>query len=172
MANKKIYGPASDDVIDRIARLRETYYAEALEEVTVGALFSFGTEDEPVLTHHGYPAAAVCRIVPARDRAAGLPDAQIIVDRYVWSALATRAKDALLDHELMHIDPQFDSSGAPKYDAQGRPVLKIRKHDRHFGWFDVIAQRHGRHSTEVRQATALIDATAQLYFDFGTRNAA
>jgi hypothetical protein len=163
----KSYSHASDDVIQCIVRMR-TQHHDHLEEVTIAALFVFDLEaTEPVLTHGGYPAQAVCRITPIRDRALGVPDALIIVDRSNWSMLSPPQRDALIDHELYHLDRVLDEeTGIPKTDAVDRPKLAIRKHDHQFGWFDAIAQRHGDASPEVRQAKQLLRQTDQLYFDF------
>lgn len=170
----KRYEKGSDDLEQRIARLRDKYYSD-LRVVTIGTLFVFDDDDSAlsVLRHQGRSAAALCRIVPARERAAGLPDVQIIVDRATYSRSTAKQRDAILDHELYHIQPVFDEqTGRPKFDAQDRPKLRIRRHDHEFGWFDEIANRHGDDSMEVRQAKALIEASGQLYFDFGEEKVA
>lgn len=158
------YTRASEDVIRHIEKLRKKHY-DVLESVTVGALFVTDEDGVPCLKHHGYPAAALCRIVPGRDRAAGLPDAQIIVDMSTWQGFDAKQKAALIDHELYHIEPIY-KDGEQKFDAQDRPRLKIRKHDYQFGWFDEIAKRHGEASIEVGQAKLLVELSGQLYFDF------
>ena len=169
----KRYSPASQDVTHKIAELREEHYSnEAFELVTVGALFVFNEAGEPVLTHRGYPAAALARIVSSRDRAVGMTDAQIVVDRVVWQGLTTKQQIALLDHELHHLEVVLDKDGSVRFDAQDRPKLKIRKHDWEFGWFDEIANRHGADSIERLNARRLVEATGQLYFDFGPQRAA
>lgn len=165
----KSYSNASEDVYKRIERLRDKHHKE-LENVTIGALFVFVDGTEQCLTHGGYPAAAVARITPLRDRAAGLPDAMIVVDRFVYSSLTGPQCEALLDHELYHFERVMSKqTGKPKVDAVNRPKLQIRKHDRQFGWFDEIALRHGQHSVEVMQAKAVLDQTGQLYFDFSLK---
>lgn len=163
----KTYSHASEDVVRSIDRMREEHH-EDLEGVTVSALFVFDTEaTECVLKHGGYPAQAVIRITPIRDRALGVADAVIVVDRSNWMLLGAAQKDALVDHELTHLERVVDEeTGAIKTDAVDRPKIAIRKHDHQFGWFDVIAQRHGDASPEVRQAKQLIQQTQQLYFDF------
>lgn len=165
----KSYCQASDDVLQTITRMRAEYYAEDLEDVTIAALFVYDLEaSEPVLTHGGYPAQAVCRITPLRDRALGVADAVIVIDRWNWLLLSAKQRDALIDHELHHLDRVVDEeTDEPKTDAVDRPKLAIRKHDHQFGWFDAIAQRHGDASPEVRQAKQLIASTGQLYLDFG-----
>lgn len=163
----KTYSRVSDSVDRSIERMRDAHH-EDLIGVTIGALFIFDLEStDPVLTHNGYAAAALIRIVPLRDRAAGMPDAQIIVDRSCWMTLGNASGEALIDHELTHLMRVLDSdTGAPLCDAVDRPKLEIRKHDQQMGWFDQVAARHGEASMEVRQARQLIQQTDQLYFNF------
>jgi hypothetical protein len=119
--------------------------------------------------HQGYPAQAVCRLTPIRDRALGIADAVVVIDRANWLTLSQRQKEALLDHELTHLERVVDEeTGKPKFDAVGRPKLAIRRHDRQLGWFDEVARRHGDASPEMRQAKQLVANTGQLYFDFQT----
>lgn len=161
----KQYSAVSEDVLRRIARLREKHYSE-LEGVTICALFVFNGENEHVLMHHGYPALAVAKKTSTVQRAAGLSDALILIDRYTWSSLTGAQMDAALDHELYHLVPELGDDGKLAYDSVDRPKLSIRLHDRNFGWFDEVAQRHGAASIEVMQASVLMKAAGQLYFDF------
>jgi hypothetical protein len=165
----KTYSKVSDSVERSIERMREEHH-DYLADVTIGALFIFDDEGtEPVLKHGGYPAAAYVRITPLRDRAAGLPDAMIVIDRAYWMTLGSAVCDALMDHELTHLERVVDKeTGAPVSDIIGRPKLAIRRHDRQHGWFDEVARRHRENSIEVRQARALIAETEQLYFDFAS----
>lgn len=174
----KIYQPAPAEIERRIAALREKYYAkgqpEDLTDVTIGVLFVHDDNepDKPVLTHQGYPAAATIRIVGARDRAQGMPDTQIVIDRATWLSFDAKKQNAVLDHELYHLERKLDKHGAPTYDSHDRPRLTLRKHSWQFGWFDEIAKRHGDNSLERIQARMLLDATSQLYFDFGPESKA
>lgn len=123
-----------------------------------------------MLKHQGYPALAVVKINSLKDRALGMADATIIVDRAGWLICSALERNALIDHELTHLLPKIDEdTGAMEFDAIDRPKLERRRHDHQFGWFDEVAQRHGPASTEVRQATRLMESSRQLYFDFGTR---
>jgi Putative phage metallopeptidase len=109
----------------------------------------------------------VVRIPPLKDRALGIADAQIVIDRAGWLALSQRQRDALVDHELTHLTRKIDKeTGEMLVDILDRPKLVMRKHDHQHGWFDEIAQRHGEASPEVRQARRLIESSGQLYFDF------
>jgi hypothetical protein len=165
------------DVTGTIEKVRVDSH-EDLEGVTLAGLFAFDTESsESVLKHQGYPAGAVVRITPLKDRALGIADATIVVDRAGWLALSQRQRNALIDHELTHLEVKTDEEeGAkdpvPVFDALGRPKLLMRKHDHQFGWFDEVAQRHGEASPEVRQARVLMESSGQLYFDFEPREGA
>lgn len=165
----KSYSKVGDDVMSRVEQLREDYYPE-LDGVEIQALFVFVDTPDPCLKHQGYPACAVTKIVSTQDRAAGMADALIVIDRFVWQALPTKSKNALLDHELHHLERVVDpDTGQPEGDVLGRPKLKMRMHDHQFGWFDEIAQRHGEWSIEVAQAKQLMETSRQLYFDFGRK---
>lgn len=163
----KTYSKAPD-AMSHIEHMREEYHQD-LDGVTIAALFAFDSESsEPVLKHHGYAAGAVIRITPLRDRAQGIDDACIVIDRATWLTLSTAQRDALIDHELTHLARVTDEESSDLiYDALDRPKLKMRQHDHQFGWFDEIAQRHGDASAEVRQAKVLMESSGQLYFDFG-----
>ena len=50
------------------------------------------------------------------------------------------------------------SDGAVLRDEAVRPRLRCLKHDWQFGWFDLIARRHGEHSLEVRQAREMLNS--------------
>lgn len=164
----KAYSAASTDVTDCIERMQSEHHLD-LDGVTVAALFVFDDEasSESVLKHQGYPAAAVVRLTPVRDRVLGVADAVIVVDRAHWLTLTVEQKDALIDHELTHLTRVIDEeTGRPQFDAVDRPKLKMRMHDHQLGWFDEIASRHAEASPEVRQARQLVEQTKQLYFDF------
>lgn len=171
----KIYSQAPD-VAGCIEKIKLAHH-DGLEGVTVSALFVFDDESAvSVLKHQGYPAGAVVRITPLKDRALGMADATIVVDRCGWLALSQRQRDALIDHELTHLEiktdePDGSDDPVPVFDGLGRPKLVMRKHDHQFGWFDEVAQRHGQASAEVRQARVLMESSGQLYFDFDTKQA-
>lgn len=167
----KTYSAASDDVAASISRMHSQFHPE-LDNVTVGALFAFNEDTgEPVLKHQGYACAAVVSITSTKQRALGVSDAVIVVDRAHWLTLTAAQRDALIDHELEHLDRVIskdteDSPAAPQFDSIGRPKLQMRRHDYQFGWFDDIARRHGEASPEIIQAKQLVAQTQQLYFDF------
>lgn len=166
----KSYSNASSDLERTLERMKSEYHAD-LDGVTVSALFVFDDDadnDAAVLKHQGYPAAAVVSITPVKQRALGIADAVIVVDRNQWNVLSARQRDALMDHELTHLMRVIDEEdGKPRFDAIDRPKLAIRRHDHQLGWFDEVARRHADASPEMRQAKQLLESTQQLYFDFG-----
>lgn len=167
----KTYSAASADLEDHIRRMQAEHHEE-LEGVTVSALFVYDDESsESVLKHQGYPAAAVVSITPVKQRALGIADAVIVVDRPTWQVMSARQRDALIDHELQHLtrviaEATEEEPEHPKCDSIGRPKLAMRRHDHQLGWFDDVARRHADASVEVRQAQHLLQSTKQLYFDF------
>lgn len=164
----KTYSSAPD-VQECLDRMQGKHH-EDLDGVRVVALFVFDDEESSaqVLRHQGYAAQAVTRIIPLRERVLTVVDALIVVDRAVWMSLSYLQRDALVDHELTHLQRVEDEEIEGNFlcDSLGRPKLCMRQHDHQFGWFDDVAQRHGDASPEVCQAKALIASTGQLYFDF------
>jgi hypothetical protein len=164
----KTYSSASSDLENQIERIRSKFHQD-LENVTIGALFDYDMDHQhkPSLKVAGYPVYAYIRITPVRDRAAGAPDAVIVVDRASWLELNAGPRAALIDHELTHLERVLDKKSRQRLvDAIGRPKLRMRKHDRQFGWFDIVAERHGDQSIEVIQAKELVKGARQFYFDF------
>lgn len=155
----KSYSRASDDVFLHIDHMRNEYHHVDLENVTIGALFVYDLESTmPVLKHHGYPAGAVIRITPLRQRAQGIEDAVIEIDRSYWLTLNHAQRAALIDHELHHLERVLDDeTGNPVNDAVDRPKLRTRLHDHEIGFFTAVAERHGENAPEVRLARRLLE---------------
>lgn len=170
----KTYSAASTDLWDSITRMQTEYHPD-LKGVTVTALFVHDEESgDQVLKLHGYFCAAVVSITSLKQRALGIADALIIVDRACWLTYGAARRDALIDHELQHLvrvvkEASGADSGGPVFDAVNRPKLSTRRHDHELGWFDEVARRHGEESMEVRQARDLVATTQQLYFDFAAK---
>jgi hypothetical protein len=86
--------------------------------------------------------AATARIVSLPDRASGMADAVITIDELAWDGLSPSQREALLDHELTHLELTHER------DACGRPVLKMRKHDWELHGFHEVLERRGVESLE------------------------
>ena len=163
----KTYDKAPEHVHKRVADLIAKNHPELKELAVKVDLLMVATDSEtaPALSLGGYACQAVVRSTNPKERASGLGDALIVIDRDNYDSLDDAACDALLDHELYHLVPKLDKkTGAYKRDEHGRPRLGIRKHDRQFGWFDAIARRHGNASLEVKQARWILSEAGETYF--------
>ena len=152
------YSKAPAEAEQTIERMRDRYHPQIRDAgVTITCLFAFPLTDEngdskgPALKFQGYPAQAVVKIIGLKERTDGRADAEIVVDGDNWPTLSDKEKDALIDHELEHLELKYDKDGLLVRDDLDRPKLIIRKHDVQAGWFDSIVRRHGRASPELRQ---------------------
>jgi hypothetical protein len=164
----KTYDQAPDEVRDRSIALIKRFHPD-LEKVQVRIDFLMASTDSETghaVTCGGYPAYAVVRVLGPKERTMERGDAEIVIDRDAYEAMNPATRDALLDHELYHLEVKRDQGGQVKRDDHGRPVLKLRKHDFQVGWFHEIARRHGMASIEVTQATSLKEEQGQVYFEF------
>ncbi len=140
------------------AKLIPKYFADIQEvETTFTFLWADSIADEktgekpPALKSQGYPAAATVKIVPYKDRVAGMTDVVITVDADWWSEHSERQREALIHHEIYHLVLLRAEDGTPRADDAGRPKFKLRKHDFQHGWFEATAKLYGPESVEVEQ---------------------
>lgn len=168
------YTPATREPKDRVDRMLEKYHQPLRDAgLVVDVLMAQATADEwgdiksPAVSVGGYPCAAKVRIIGAKDRVKGMGDAEIIIDETNWDELPDAERDALIDHELEHLELKYDKDGVLLRDDQNRPKLRLRKHDHQFGWFDSIARRHQKASYEVKQYEDFRAKNKQLWLAFG-----
>jgi hypothetical protein len=154
-----------------VEMVRDKYHGRLMDAgVTIGVEFADPTEadlekgDPPFLKLHGYPAAAIVAITPARQRLRGVADAVITLDRRTWDDLDDVGREALIDHELTHLVPCFDKEGNLKSDDRGRPRLEMRLHDIVVGGFREIVRRHGLRAIESQQLRDLFSDYRQQLF--------
>lgn len=151
------------------ALLKQYHEDNVKAEVKFDFMFAIPTLDEhgePVgeaIMHHGRKALGLARIVSLKDRAKGMGDAEILIDKYWWETAPDEQQKALLDHELHHITLKIDKRGLV-VDDLGRPKLVMRKHDVEVGFFRVIAERHGKASQEQIQAATMMDGYGQYFW--------
>lgn len=154
--------PAGDNVIARMNKVMRKYHGHLVtEKASVGVLMARNEDGEAVKVG-GYPCAALVRKVSLKDRAAGLPDAQIIIDEIRWEELDDAEKDALLDHELEHLKIATDQNGQPKRDDLDRPKFNLAKHDAQIGIFRCVIERHGEKALDAQIAAKFVDEYGQL----------
>lgn len=155
---------------DELLKKYETHAPLVNAGVKIDLIFARGSRDEEgnqtgdAITHQGRRALGLAKINNLKDRVMGRGDAEIQLDGDYWPTITDDQQAALLDHELHHLSLKSDKHGNVKFDDHGRPMLKMRKHDVEFGWFSVIAQRHGKASIEQRQAAALMEMNGQFYW--------
>lgn len=141
-----------------VERMRDRFHPQLRDAgVTITHLMAYPLTDEngdskgPALKHNGYPAQAVVKIIGLKERTDGRADAELVIDGDNWDILTDAQRDALIDHELEHLELKYDKDGCLVRDDLERPKLVIRKHDWQFGWFDSVVRRHGKYSIEHRQ---------------------
>ncbi len=154
--------PGGHKIYDRMLAIRDRYHGALTETgVVIDLLLAHAARDKnddptgAAVKHGGYPAAATIRIVNLKDRVAGLGDVQLIVDGDKWDEWTDAELDALLDHELTHIEIVIDKDGAVVRDDAGRPKLKLRLHDFQIGGFNSIAKKHKEDAFEVQSVAAV-----------------
>jgi hypothetical protein len=152
------YEKAPAEVRQIVERMMDRYHPQLRDaKLTITCLMAFPTLDKngdstgPALKVHGYAAQAVVKIIGLKERTDGRDDAEICIDGDNWPTLSDAQKDALLDHELEHLELKTDKDGFVVRDDLDRPKLKMRKHDHEHGWFDSIVRRHGRNAPEFIQ---------------------
>lgn len=114
------------------------------------------------------PVAGAARIVGGRDRAAGMPDAQLVFCRERWEELDDEQRRGLVDHQLafLLVMTERDENGkeAAKEDEYGRPKLRLRKHDAEIGIFYDVVERRGEHAPESMSFEEAYARMTQLSF--------
>lgn len=162
----KRYGHATTELKLVINELLKADQHEELRchKVKVVALFVYDedSDGEPTgtaLTMNGYPAAAVVRLTSLKERAHKLGDVELLIDGARWDKLDEQQRIALIDHELTHVRVRTErETGELLTDAQGRPKLRMRRHDIQIGGFNDVIERHGRAALE---AIGIAHATAR-----------
>lgn len=154
------------DMAQTILQQFETHAPVLTAGVRIDFLFAFadldaktGLPKNDAITHRGRRALGLCRKIKVKDRVKGMGDAEITLDGDWWVTVDDEERRALLDHELHHI-----AVIEGEKDKAGRPKLALREHDVEFGWFTVIAARHGLHSQERKQAAQIMEMHGQFYF--------
>lgn len=156
---------------ERVKQIMAKYHEELFAaEVTIQVLFARMSEGEngpAVKAPGGWPAYALIRRCPLRQRVAGFRDAEITIDELKWKELTGAQQDALLDHELQHLELVYegDGPGTPvETDDWGRPKLKLRKHDYELSGFKAIMDRHPDAALEKIAARQFADEYEQYVF--------
>ena len=140
--------------------------------VKIDLVFAYGKRDEKTdkllsfaMVRGGVRALGIARKISLKQRALGRGDAEVALDADWWEEATKPQQAALLDHELHHIAVSFaPKTLTVKRDDLGRPKLYLRPHDYEFGWFQIIAKRHGAASEECRGAKVISDTSGQFFW--------
>jgi len=167
------YEKAPEQVNSLLKKVMEKYHGGLHEAgVTVDVLMAFPTMTEdgeslgPPLKIKGYPCAAIVKSNSLKNRVAGLGDAEICIDADQWKVLSDAQKEALMDHELAHLEVKKDKDEQIVFDDHARPKLRTRPHDKEVGWFDEVARRHGKAAIEFSAFDAIWQSCRQLNMPF------
>ncbi len=168
-----IYKKDPPDVGEVVNRMVEKYHGGLFDaDVKIDILGAWaatdmnGDTEAVALKLHGYPAQATIAVVSYKNRVLGGGDALLTVDVENWEELSADERDALIDHELEHLQLKTDKDGLLMRDDLERPKIQIRRHDHSFGWFDSVARRHGAASIEIKQLREFNDQHEQLWLPF------
>jgi hypothetical protein len=155
---------------DKLLNEFETHKPLREAQVSIDYLFAFADRDEDgnptnnALSKNGVRALGIARKIPLKERVMGRGDAEITLDHDHWESITEQEQAALLDHELHHISIKVNQHGIVDVDDIGRPKILLRKHDADFGWFKIVAERHGARSIECQQAKSLFDNYGQAFW--------
>lgn len=157
-----------DECATRVAHLNKLFHPDLIAAGVTFDLLSVATDgDGPALTLHGVEADAIVSTTNVKQRAKGAADVEIVFDEAKYLFMSDAEKDALVDHELEHVELKRDAkTNSVKLDCRGRPKIKMRPHDAEFGWFTSVAERHGEASGEIQQARKLFAIGEQIFFPF------
>ncbi len=113
----------------------------------------------PAIKVNRVQAIGCIRITGLKERVADRGDAEMLLDGDALADTKPETLEAVIDHELTHLELVEDDKGHIKADGHGRPRLAIRNHDHQFGWFDSVARRHGGRGPMI---TSAIPPTSRL----------
>lgn len=174
-----VYSQADADVRKMINKVVEKYFPDLVEaDATIGCLMADGgveLDDDGKEVNaagvklHGYPCLAIIKKNSTKDRVEGKCDATITIDKRSWDAMAPKEQEALLHHELYHLQVKRDEAGVIKTDDIGRPLFNMRLHDWQIGGFMATARAFEDAAPEVKQAISFQDEYGQHLFEFAHR---
>lgn len=152
----------NEDARPIVATLVKLFYPEiARAEVTFDILECTGG-----LKLHGYGAAAIIKPNSLKDRVSGLSDCRILLNAEEWAEADKKRRQAILDHELYHVDVLLDDEGKIQADDIGRPRIKMKPHDFQIGGFTEVIERNREHALEAQHFAFWEQKLRQVEFDW------
>lgn len=95
-------------------------------------------------------------------------DAILLLNQAYWRTFSEAQREALVDHELCHLDQVLDADLEPAVDGHGKPKFRIRKHD--LEEFRAVVERHGCYLADLKefaQAALKKDPNLSLFPEAG-----
>ncbi len=164
MPNYEKCDSSVNDTASEILCRFETHQPLLDAKVKIDYVFAHPSKEGGVaLKYGGVQALGIARKLSLKDRAMGRGDCEVSLDGNWWKDASEKERAALLDHELHHFSIALGEKGLERDDL-GRPKIFIRKHDFDFGWFKIIADRHGAASIERMQARKIFSDAGQFFW--------
>ena len=105
-----IYEKCDDDAPQTVTtRAMMQKYHDDLVKAGVKVEILLASNDEgSAVKLHGWPCYATIKVMSYKDRVAGSADARMIIDLDKWPDLHPNQREALIDHELEHLELVLD----------------------------------------------------------------
>lgn len=168
----KTFTKADAEVVEVMNDALRQYHTDLVEAgLRIGVVMVRPATDEvgvptgPALRFGGAAATACIKKVSPKDRVLKPYDAEIQIDEMRWDDMTDQQRLAVMDHELQHIELQYDD-GVLRTDDDGRPVLKMRPDDWVLTGFEAVVRRHGEAALECPAAKTTWTRCEQALFDF------
>lgn len=170
-----VYWKADDSIVRSVYDVMKRYHGDLHDHgVKIGVIMAMsGSEEGSALKLHGYPVAAMVKVVSLKDRIVKDYDVEMLVDAMLWKESNEKRREALIDHELSHlaikrkkpqkpkkgeVQKESDALGEVVYDDIGRPVVKTIKADYNIGdGFLNVIRRHQDASFETQNINAAMN---------------
>jgi hypothetical protein len=154
-------GPAHDATV-LVAKVIDKHRPDlAAAGVTVTCLLAYAGKDKagnpkPAVKHHGREAWAVVKRTSLKDRVAGQSDAIITIDDPKWETLNDIQREALIHHEIEHLQLKLDPTEAVEaqiadLDDHNRPKLTMKPHDWEVTGFRATVEKYGVQALDWKQ---------------------
>lgn len=160
--NVELVHPA-DPLYSRVTRIMEAHHRPLVEAgVNIALVHRRGIKTDK----DGHLTLGYAKKASDMDKEFHEHDAVIVINIEAWETLSEEQREALLDHELMHVAVVYDTeTGDVKRDDRDRPVLRIRKHD--LSEFRDIVQRHGAYLADIEEFVKAALASKKVGADGG-----
>ncbi|MET1174615.1 putative metallopeptidase [Paenibacillus amylolyticus] len=93
----------------------------------------------------------------------------ILVNKRMWEHLTDQQKEALIFHELCHVEASVDKNGAPRNSPNdGRPVFRLCSHD--LEEFKLVVEKYGLWRPDAQEFMDSAKKGEQLTMEFTPQN--